>query len=71
MAWPGLLLIFLRFLGYAFIGLTFGYGREFANATFFQWADEVAKNVLWALEPEYGCLWYPFYVTSVTLGKDL
>jgi hypothetical protein len=66
-AWPGLLLLLFRLFGYIFIGLTFGYGREFANATFFQWADEVAKNVLWALD-QGGCFWYPFYVTSVTLG---
>ena len=72
--WPGILLILLRLVGYAVIGLTFGYGREFVNATFFQWSDEVIKNFDWVHSQGENlgfCLCQLYYVPSVVLGKDL
>ena len=72
--WPGILLILLRLVGYAVIGLTFGYGREFVNATFFVWSDEIFKNFEWVASQGENlgfCLCQLYYVPSVALGKDL
>ena len=55
-------------VGYAVIGLTFGYGREFVNATFFQWSDEFIKNFDWLFSKEVVIV---FFVPSFALGKDL
>jgi len=69
--WPGILLILLRLVGYAVIGLTFGYGREFVNATFFQWSDEVVKNFEWLFSQGDNlsfCLCQLFYLPSLAIG---
>ena len=66
--WPVILLILLKMVGYAVIGLTFGYGREFVNATFFQWSDEFIKNFDWLFSKEVVIV---FFVPSFALGKDL
>ena len=68
MFWPVILLILIRLVGYAVIGLTFGYGREFVNATFFQWSDEFIKNFDWLFS--HHSIIYPF-IPSFALGKDL
>merc|ERR550534_3247493 len=65
MFWPVILLILLRLVGYAVIGLTFGYGREFVNATFFQWSDEFIKNFDWLFSKEV--IIYPV-IPSFALG---
>ena len=45
--WPVIFFALLKLAGYAVIGLTLGYGREFVNSTFFQWSDECVKNLDW------------------------
>ena len=69
--WPLLFFVLLKLAGYSVIGLTLGYGREFVNATFFQWSDECFKNFEWFFTQINGGLMYLFYVTSVALGKDV
>ena len=72
--WPLILWILFRLLGYSVIGLTFGYGREFVNATFFQWSDEVVKNFEWLFSQGDNlsfCLCQLYYLPSLALGKDL
>ena len=70
--WPVIFFALLKLAGYAVIGLTLGYGREFVNSTFFQWSDECVKNFEWFFKQAHGGkMLYLFYVTSVILGKNV
>ena len=70
--WPGIIFYLLNIVGYSVDGLTLGYGREFVNSTFLQWSDEFVKNFDWFFKQKYGAfLFHLFYVSSLTLGKDV
>ena len=70
--WPGIIFYLLNIVGYSVEGLTFGYGREFVNSTFLQWADEIVKNFDWFFKQVNGVfLFHLFYVSSLTLGKEV
>ena len=72
MIWPIIAWILLKLVGYAVIGLTLGDGYEFVNSTFLQWADEIVKNFDWFFKQVNGVfLFHLFYVSSLTLGKEV